>query len=156
MEVGNQGRRKSEKQSNLDKAWRVDQHNWVCTDSSDTVLLKNSRDSHSHRRKCDWCLLVLIIYCWITITPKFNVLKQQSFTISHNFYGSEVQERFGWVFLARNFSWDCNQMVAYLGSSLNLHHSHIWCQSWEDSKSRELKQLEQSVPNLIWFLHKVS
>ena len=37
-----------------------------------------------------------------------------------------------------------------------MNNSYIWCQSWEVSKSWELKHLGQSTSNWMWFLHKVS
>lgn len=64
-------------------------------------LAKESKGFYPHRIKPDWSPLVLIICCCRANHPKFSILKQESFIISHNFMG---QEKFGQLVLACKFS----------------------------------------------------
>lgn len=61
---------------------------------------------------------VLVVYCGITIIPKRNVLKQQTFIISYSFWGSGIEEQLSCKILVQRLSCDCSQNVAQCGSCL--------------------------------------
>lgn len=53
-----------------------------------------------------------VIYCRVTNYPKFSILKQQTFNISHSFFESGIQEQLSSVVLAQGLSWGYSRDVS--------------------------------------------